>query len=298
MKEASANSKARKQTILKLIALSAAILVCIFVLRPIFVRESTYREASSYLDGKMATASALTVGATTASLVVSMIPDDTGSAIAEQLAEFSSYLLIVVSAIFLERFLMTSLGFVSTALILPAAFLFWIAAILCDQEKRFRFKEYAFRLLIFGVCLILIIPIGCTIGKGIEDANAYSIQQALNASEQMEEAVESLPEDSKDKNVFDHIGDFFSGLWKNATGAYEWAKTTLNNFMRSVAVMLVTTIVIPILIALCFLWAVKFLTKRDFVMAVVGYSDRFASKTYHALRPGKRKEAKKLKAGK
>ena len=110
----------------------------------------------------------------------------------------------------------------------------------------------------------------------------------------MEKAVESMPEDARDKNVFDHIGDFFSGLWKSATGAYEWAKTTLNNFMRSVAVMLVTTIAIPILIALCFLWAVKFLTKRDFVMAVVGYSDRLAGRASRALHSGRKKETGKL----
>ena len=74
----------------------------------------------------------------------------------------------------------------------------------------------------------------------------------------------------------------------SATKAYEWAKTVLSNYMSSVAVMLVTTIAIPILMLFCFLWLVKFLTKRDFVIAVVGYADRMAESTRQRLMPKKR----------
>ena len=66
--------------------------------------------------------------------------------------------------------------------------------------------------------------------------------------------------------------------------------------MASVAVMLVTTIAIPILIFFCFLWLVKFLTKRDFVIALVGFADRFADSTKNVIVHKKAPARNRLKA--
>ncbi len=120
-------------------------------------------------------------------------------------------------------------------------------------------------------------------GRAIELANADSIKMALNDAQSANKMVESIPAEEGNKNIFDKVGDFFSGLWKSATEAYEWAKTVVNNFMSSIAVMLVTTIVIPILIIFCFLWLIKFLTKRDFVVAVVGFADRIVERTRRTI---------------
>ena len=261
--------------ILKLIILITLIILLLTIVRPILVNQDTYQKPIAYLDSKMANAKALTLGTTSASFVVSMIPDDAGTPIANELAQFSGYLLLVLSAIFLERYLLTTIGFISSSIILPASCIFAIMAALAAPENKTKFKEYSYRLLIFGICAVLVIPVGCFCGREIEKANAQSIEMALADAKEAEKIAESIPDEGQGKNIFDKVGDFFSSLWNSASEAYDWAQTVLSNFLSSIAVMLVTTIAIPLLIVFCFLWLIKFLTKRDFVIAIVGYADKF-----------------------
>lgn len=282
--------------VLKLLALAAVIALLLTVVHPIMVKQSTYQSAFDYLEEKMGNATMISLGVTSASFVISLIPDDAGSAIANELAEYAGYMLIVISAIFLERYLLTTIGFISSSFILPLACLIAGLAVIARSQNRLKFKEYAFRLLIFGICIAMVIPAGCYCGQMIEKANSASIQAALDDARTANEIMESIPEDEQSKSIFDKVGDFFSGLWKSATEAYDWAKTRLSHFMASVAVMLVTTIVIPILIFFCFLWLVKFLTKRDFVIALVGFADRFADNTKNVIVHKKAPTRKRIKA--
>ncbi|MBQ8955160.1 MAG: hypothetical protein IJ048_13705 [Clostridia bacterium] len=294
MEEHDITPKRPGQALPKLLILVIAAILSATLLRSVFVNPATYKNSMRYLDDKMSTATTLTVGTTSASLVVSLLPEDIGSSIADEMAEFSGYLLIVVSAIFLERYLMTTLGFVATTIIFPISALFAGLAALSPAETKARFREYATRLLIFGICLLAIIPLGCLCGRAIEEANSASIQMALEATKEAEEIVEEIPEDGK--NIFEQVGDFFGGLWSNATEGYEWAKTALSNFMSAIAVMLVTTIAIPILILFCFVWLVKFLTKRDFVVAIINSVNSFAQTTKRRIRASGRKTNRNLKA--
>ena len=270
--------------IIKLLTLAAVIALLLTVIRPIMVRQSTYQSAFDYLEEKMGNATMISLGVTSASFVISLIPDDAGSA------------MIVIFFFFLERYLLTTIGFISSSFILPLSCLIAGLAVIARPQSRLKLKEYAFRLLIFGVCIAMVIPLGCYCGQMIENANSASIQAALDDAKNANEIMESIPEGEQNKNIFDKVGDFFSGLWKSATEAYDWAKTRLSHFMASVAVMLVTTIAIPILIFFCFLWLVKFLTKRDFVIALVGFADRFADSTKNVIVHKKAPARNRLKA--
>ena len=62
------------------------------------------------LDDKKTTALELTAAATAASAAITLIPGDAGTPIADKLADLSSYFLIVVCAIYLEKYLVTITG--------------------------------------------------------------------------------------------------------------------------------------------------------------------------------------------
>ena len=274
------------QTGLKVLAIIIGIVLCITVIGPYLTNQKTYEKYTLYLDEKMANANMLALGASSASFVVSMLPDDTGTAISNELADFTGYLLFVISAIFLEKYLLVTIGWVGTAIAVAACLLFFLAMV-SKSGSKMKFKEYAIRTLIFSICIVCIIPAGCVCGQAIEDANAASIQRALEDAREANNIVEAMPAE-EDRNFFQKIGDFFAGLWDSAKQAYEWAKSVLNNFMSSIAVMIVTTIALPILMLFAFLWAIKFLTKHDFVIAVVGLADRCAEGTRKALTAGRR----------
>ena len=271
---------------LKVLAVLLAMVLCVTVFGPYLTNLKTYENQSRYLDEIMANANMLALGASSASFVVSMLPDDTGTAISNELAQFTGYLLFVISAIFLEKYLLVTIGWIGTVIAILSC-VFFLLASFAKKGNKMKLKEYAIRTLIFSICIVCIIPLGCECGKGIEKANADSIQRALNDAKKANEIVEAMPAE-EDRNFFQKVGDFFAGLWDSAKQAYEWAKSVLNNFMASIAVMLVTTIAIPILMLFAFLWAIKFLTKHDFVITVVGFADRCAEGTRKALTYGRR----------
>ena len=266
---------------IKLLLLALIVSLSVFVARPFLTNPATYGKSMDYLDEKKQNAMMISLGSASASFIVTMIPDDTGTPIAGELAKLSSYLLFVMSAILLERYLLTAIGFFSTCVIIPIACLMGAFAVFAQEKNRQKFKEYAVKFLIFAVCIAQIIPIGCVCGRGIEKANEASISAALNDAKNANEIVQSIPDDKKNKNIFDKVGDFFSGLWNSATEAYEWAKSVLSNFLSSVSVMLVTTIAIPILIFLAYIFLIRALTKHDFTASFVSFIDNTIYKITH-----------------
>ena len=64
----------------------------------------------AYLDEKKKTVLELTAAATTSSAAITMIPGDIGTPIADKLADLSGYTLIVLVAVFLEKYLVTITG--------------------------------------------------------------------------------------------------------------------------------------------------------------------------------------------
>ena len=257
-----------------IVLLRALIVILYTIIRPILTNPETYKNSYTYLNEKLSNAKMLTLGSSSASLIVSLLPEDAGTPIANELAELSGYLLIVVSVIFMEQYLMTTVGFVASSIILPIACLFGIIATLIESESKTKLKEYATRLAIFGICITLVIPIGCFCGQNIEAMNSLSIETALNDAKQANEIIKSIPNETQNKNIFERVGDFFASLWNNASEAYEWSKSVLSDFLSSIAVMLITTIAIPLLVFFCFLWLIRFITKRDFVKLILGFQNK------------------------
>ncbi len=244
------------------------IVLCYTVIGPWAKNPDTYQRQTAYLDNKQENAKMLTLGATSASFVISLLPDDSGTPIANELSSFTKYLIFITSVVFLEQYLITAIGFVSAYVILPLSALLAIIALLISSKYKTVAANIAARLLIFGICLALVIPLCCLCGQMIEEANARSIDAALNDARNANSIIQSVPQDA-DKKIFEKVGEFFSGLWNSATEAYEWAKGVISDYISSIAVMLVTTIGIPILIFITFIFLIKFLTGKDFLKAII-----------------------------
>lgn len=80
-----------------------------------------HKETIAALDEKKDTVLELTVAATATSALITLIPGDVGTPIAEKVADLSGYLLIVLCAVFLEKYLVTLTGYAAFKLFIPAA---------------------------------------------------------------------------------------------------------------------------------------------------------------------------------
>ena len=120
--------------------------------------DPAYHQASiDALAEKQETVLELTAASTAASAAITLLPGDTATPIAEKLADLSGYFLIVLCAIFLEKYLLTITSYVSFTILIPAACALGIAA-LFSEKLRAALGKLAWHLLLFALAIAFAIP--------------------------------------------------------------------------------------------------------------------------------------------
>ena len=209
----------------------------------------THRTSIEYLNEKQATVMKLTAASTAASAAVSALPGDTGSAIAEKLADLTSDFLIVLCAIMLEKYLLTITGY--------AVFRFRSSEILA---------KLAFKLALFGMAVWLAVPGGITVSRMIEATYETSLSQTIEDAQSAADAIDTSTGSDSDSDS--EKSGFWSGITSSVqnavSGVTEKFEKLLSNVMEALAVLIVTSCVLPVLVLLFLLWIVKMLTGIDF----------------------------------
>ena len=217
----------------------------------------THAQTISELDKKSETVLMLSAGSAGASALVSMLPDDTATPVADKLADLSMYFGLVLCIIYTERFLLTILGLTAFRFLIPAALilvcisLFW---------RRQGLRSLALKLALVGLAVFLVIPASIKVGEMIDRSFDETYREAVSATERFQEETEDSEEEQ-------------SGIWNTIKGTYtkyrDKATALLNHYLQSFAVMIVTTCVIPVLVLLFFVWILKQFLGIDMAKRVV-----------------------------
>lgn len=245
------------------------------------------------LDEKKNTVMELTMATTATSAVITLLPGDIGTPIAEKVADLSGYLLIVLCAIFLEKYLVTITGYAAFKIFIPAACALFATNLFARNQSLDRLAR---KLLIFGICIFLVVPASVKASDLIEHTYQAQIDAALEEAKGTEQLLENSVEaeaadTASDTTISDNQTSKSqqtaenSNLWQKAKDALSGAKesvasvvenvtisseelvqkveTSLSHFVEAVAVMLITSCVIPLLVLFVFFWLIKILVDVD-----------------------------------
>lgn len=227
------------------------------------------------LDDKKTIVVELAAASTAASAAITLIPGDVGTPIANKLADLSSYFLIVFSAIYLEKYLVTITGYAAFKILVPIACVFFSGYLLWRKEI---LRVVAQKFLLFGLAVYLVIPASVKVADMIETTYASSIESTIETAKQTTDEIESETGESgqvddkssneksqsdSDSDSKENAGGFFSGLFNKVQEGVSTAtanvENVLNNFIEALAILLVTSCLIPILVLIFFVWLVKML---------------------------------------
>ena len=134
-----------------LIGLLVAAVLSFFCIAPHMTQPSTYQNSLNTLQGKQETVLELTAVSAAASTAITVLPGDVATPIADKLADLSGYFLIVLCAIFLEKYLLTITASATFYVLIPLSCALCAACIL--SSKRF-FGELAWKIVCFGLANI------------------------------------------------------------------------------------------------------------------------------------------------
>lgn len=231
--------------------------ISFFWLSGFMSQPETFDDTLAALDEKCETVTALTAGSTAASAAITLIPGDVGTPIADKLADLSGYFLIIMSALMIEKWLITAAGFVAFRIIIPICCLGIAAGIFFSRNQ---FSGMFVKLICFALLVTAMVPASVVLSNLIEDNYQATVQQTLQEAEQSSQAINEKAEKAKDQNALEKLVDKMAG---GISGQIDKFKDILSHFIEAVAVLLVTTCAIPIGVMLFFFWLIKLMTGID-----------------------------------
>ncbi len=192
-------------------------------------------------ENKISAVMTLSGGAAGASATLSVLPGDLCTPLATELAELAKYFLIILSALYLEKFLITISGYITFSVLIPLALII-VAAVIISGNKRF--LSLAGKLAIIGVIIYLIVPASTMLSDKI-----YQTQ---------EDTVAPTIEEYKNLDI---SGDSDSGIIGEITTITTNTIDKVTNFIsdltESLAVMIVTACIVPVLVFVLLVWIMK-----------------------------------------
>ncbi len=236
--------------ILKVVVPLIIALLSLFVISRYATSTDFYKKNIESLDEKKITVMELTAASTAASAAITLIPGDVGNPIAEKLMDLSSYFIIVIAALYLEKYLLTITGYLTFIWLIPIACVLFSINVFWKREIVDRIVK---KVVVFGLAIVLVIPFSIKVSGMIEDTYRASIENTLESAKETTEEIEENAEDEEG------IQGLFSKMKNGVSGILKKIESLINNFIEAFAVMLVTSCVIPILVLVFFVWLAKLL---------------------------------------
>ena len=224
---------------------------------------AAYTQTIQTLDQKKDTVMGLVAGSSATAAAISVIPGDTGTPIANKLVDISADLLIVLAAIYLEKYLLTVFGFTAFKVVIPAALAFFAVALWVGERDQLKWwlRNIATRALLLAVCAVLVVPTSTFVSNMIDDTYENSINQTLADAQEATDEIESASKE-QEKGESNWLTDMFDAVASGVetlTKLPETIPTALNGFIEGFAVMVVTSCLIPIIVLLFYSWVIRML---------------------------------------
>lgn len=259
-------AKFRRMAVVSVLAI--AIILSCTLLGTKLTDPASYSHTIAVLDQNRTRVLGLSAASAAASAAVSALPSDICSPLAEQLSEFTTWFLLILSVVFLEKYLLTIFGFAACYILIPAG----CCALLIDCFfPRGFLRSIGPKLIAFGAALLLVIPTSVWVCDQINSIYSKSIQITVESATAVSENLIGDISDGDEENttVIDEAKTILGDLSGSVAGVIEQFRNVLNRFVEATAVMIVTTCLIPILVILFFAWVVKTLFNVPIILPTI-----------------------------
>ncbi len=195
-------------------------------------------------------------GATIAtSLAITALPDDFGTPLADTLADMNMYFVFIFAVLFVEKLLVVEGVKFSFAWIIPIALGLYILGTLITKDS---IKLFAKKLLIFGMAVVFVIPVSTHFTEKVcADYLVYVDDTIAEANDGAQKVNEIMATEEEETTIFDKLSTAFKTAMSGMNDLMEYFENVIKKFINSIAIMLVTSFVMPLFILIIFRWLIK-----------------------------------------
>lgn len=248
-------TEAHREKLAKILLAIFIMVFSVFVL-PYKVPESRYvQETLDSLEDSKITVMEFSGATIAVSLAITALPDDFGSSLANTLTDMNKYFVLIFAVLYVERLIVVEGMKLSFVYIIPIACGLYILAVL--SGKAF-FRNLAAKLMILGLAVVLVIPVSTHFTEKIcEDYLVYVDQTIEEANAGAEKVNGVMASGEEGAGVFDKLSEAFKTAIRGVSDLLKYFENILKKCVNSIAIMIVTTFVMPMLILLLFRWLLK-----------------------------------------
>ena len=217
-----------------------------------------YTDTIEVLDEKKGNVLGMTAALVGTSTLITGLPDDMGTPVAEQLMDMSDWLLLVLCVVFLEKYGLTMLWAAACKVLIPLGCVLFVADL---WRGGMRFRRICVKLAILSVVFLAAIPAGVKTAEMIEKTYEASIVEMAEGGDELAQMMEA---DTEEKENW--LQSIFGKLKDSAEAKLEKAKEVLVLYTEQVAVMLVTSCLVSVVVLLFVFWVSKTVIGLDIAL--------------------------------
>ena len=253
------DSVINKKNIIATVVLLIVALVSIFGISKIASSVEFHKKTIKSLDDKKIIVMELTAATVGSATAIAAIPGDATLPLVNQIMDLSGYLIIVIGVIFFEKILLTLTGYITFTFLIPIACLLYGIYIYVRKDS---LRNLSLKLAMFGIIIFMIVPISVKISNLIEESYKATINQTIEEANELQNDVEDQEATSEEENglwnkITSAVSNVVSSIGNAFSELIEKGKQLLSNFIDAIAVLLITTCVIPIAVLFFIVWIVK-----------------------------------------
>ena len=118
------------------------------------------------------------------------------------------------------------------------------------------------KLVVFGLATFAVVPASVRVSGMIESTYESSINETIRTAEETTDAIEGSAAQGESADAANPLS-FLLNMPEELSKLTDAARGALNNFIEALAVMIVTSCIIPILVLVFFLWLARLILGID-----------------------------------
>lgn len=242
-------------TWIQVLALLLVGAISLFILADKLPEHSFITESMECVEENRETVMKMSAATLSASLAISAFPDDFATPLAESLTDMNVYFIGLLIILFLEKILLKSGIELAFAIMIPVACLLGAASIVLGKDL---LKGLAVRVLVLAIAISAVVPASTYATKWVAaELLTYvddTIVETADGADKINEAMEGSEDE---KTIFEKLSDLFQTAVNGVSDLMLHLQNTIRRCMNSIAILIVTNFVMPLLTFLVLKWVLK-----------------------------------------
>ncbi len=226
-----------------------------FVLATIIPETEFVQQSVEHLEESESTVMDFSGATIAVSLAITALPDDFATPLATTISDMNGYFVFIFVVLFVEKLIVLEGTKLSFAYMIPAACLLYILSILSKKDF---FKKFATKLVILGISIVVVIPFSVHVTEYVgAEYLSYVDETIAEAEAGADKVTEIMGTSDGDATIFEKLSDAFKTAMDGMSDLLKYFENVIKKCVNAIAIMLVTTFVLPLLNLFFFRWLLK-----------------------------------------